>query len=844
MTAQHLWRGEWLDAGGADALRRKLETLPAALAPDLSQRPSLQVLLAAADALQRKLKTSSPAEPVRRELQVELQATGLSASEAEEVLRDIAEVLERSALEAKLLRELGSLDPFAPRRVKDETPVFEAWAPLGVLVHVAASNAPAVAPLSVLEGLLAGNINLLKTGSKNGLFPQKFLKALLAEAPGGALDRFVYVFEIPSAEKDLIALLLREADGIAAWGGDEATGAIRAMAPAGARVIEWGHRISFAYVSSGSLDNAEALDAIARDVCRIEQQACSSPQCICVDTEDRDALKRFAVGLAGTLGRVSPSIPRTEPGDAEAAEITTVRELADVGACLGEGEVLEAPDRSWRVLLNYSTGLSPSPLFRTVWVKPLPRVKILEALRPLRRYLQTVGLACRREELAELSRCLLCAGVTRVACPGAMLGSYPGEPHDGLYALERYCRRVAFMLDERVQGVANLAELGPYVPALPRPSVPVLDKAGFLARGGDLACAKLFVESGGSSGTPKLSGYSYLDYRVQMRAAADGLLAAGLDPARDRCMNLFAAGHLYGGFLSFFSILEHLGAVQFPMGMIDEYREVAAAIRQFNVNTILGMPGYLLRLFESEATVLGSYRGVKKIFYGGEHFNRTREEFLRREFGVEFIRSASYGSNDAGPLGHACPHCENGVHHLLSTQTLEILKTDRDEPVGPGETGRLVFSSRRHGTTDLLRYQIGDLGCWLGEPCPCGRTSPRFRLMGRLGDIFRIGTYFFNVRVFQQILSERTGYEGPLQLVLEERGRKEGIRACVQKGDRLESQALRTLLIAGIPELHDAVVNLDLLELELELIGEAEFKRSGTSGKISPVLDQRGEKKP
>jgi hypothetical protein len=41
-----------------------------------------------------------------------------------------------------------------------------------------------------------------------------------------------------------------------------------------------------------------------------------------------------------------------------------------------------------------------------------------------------------------------------------------------------------------------------------------------------------------------------------MELAAEGLYAAGLEPKNDRVMNLFYAGSLYGGFTSFFTILE------------------------------------------------------------------------------------------------------------------------------------------------------------------------------------------------------------------------------------------------------------------------------------------------
>ena len=74
--------------------------------------------------------------------------------------------------------------------------------------------------------------------------------------------------------------------------------------------------------------------------------------------------------------------------------------------------------------------------------------------------------------------------------------------------------------------------------------------------------------------------FTYDDYREQMRAGAEGLYAAGLDPLSDRCMNLFFSGGLYGGFLSIFSVLEELRAVQFPMAAVMDFPAVARADRR------------------------------------------------------------------------------------------------------------------------------------------------------------------------------------------------------------------------------------------------------------------------
>src|SRR4029077_15753354 len=103
----------------------------------------------------------------------------------------------------------------------------------------------------------------------------------------------------------------------------------------------------------------------------------------------------------------------------------------------------------------------------------------------------------------------------------------------------------------------------------------IMTKADFQAMKVDERHAQLYFKSGGSSGEPKLSVFTYDDYHEQMRAGAEGLYAAGLEPAKDRSMNLFFSGGLYGGFLRIFSVLEELRAIHFPMAAQTDLAMVA-----------------------------------------------------------------------------------------------------------------------------------------------------------------------------------------------------------------------------------------------------------------------------
>ncbi len=831
----HFWQGEWLDDEGLSA---RLEALRDWAQDAVRGSLDVAVLLEASDEYSRRLLRRQANFPELRAALLE--AGRLSADEAEAAIAEAARFLEREHLESKLTRELGTTSPFLPACVDYAQPVFEAWAPLGVLVHVAPSNAPAAGALSVVEGLLSGNVNILKTSGSEGLFAQNFLEGLLACDPTGTLKHFVAAARVPSRRRDWIEKLLSVADGVAAWGGEEALRALRRLAPPSARVIEWGHRISFIYLAKSAVADEKILEAAALETCRFEQQACSSPQCLYLDTGDWAEVERFAARFAPILDRVSRATPRAEPAPEEAAEVALVVELAREEACHGAARVIEAEDGGWRLLLDARPALTASPLYRTLWIKPLPRAKIGATLRPMRAYLQTAGLAAGLADAAELSGLLLKAGVTRVRRVGDMPGSYAGEAHDGVYALPRYARRVSVQLGEEAAGMASFADLSLLrAPAWAKPPR-VMTKADFQAAPVDARHARLFFKSGGSSGAPKLSVFAYEDYHAQMRAGAEGLFAAGLDPVKDRSMNLFFSGSLYGGFLSIFSVLEELKAVHFPMAAQTDLAMVAENIVANGVNVVLGMPSYVVQLFEQQKAVLGRYGGVEKIFYGGEHFNEAQRKYLRETFGVALIRSIGYGSVDAGPLGYQCRFCAGGEHHLHQRlQYLEILELDKDAPVAGENVGRLVFTSRARRGQKLERYDLGDVGQRLAAPCACGRAAPRFRLLGRSGDVFRIGTMFLNYGKFVAILGERLGHAGAVQLVLDHAGLKERITVRLSRESGTDPARARAALPEGDADLAEIVVHEDVLTLDVAAVAPEELEKTRGSGKLVRIVDRR-----
>ena len=80
--------------------------------------------------------------------------------------------------------------------------------------------------------------------------------------------------------------------------------------------------------------------------------------------------------------------------------------------------------------------------------------------------------------------------------------------------------------------------------------------------------------------------------------------------------------------------------------------------------------------------------------------------------------------------------CESGRLHVSpDAGYLEILRPDGD-PCEPGEVGEIVCTGLLRRYQPFVRYRIGDMGAWGGEPCPCGREMPVIQeIVGRKDDV-------------------------------------------------------------------------------------------------------------
>ncbi len=384
-----------------------------------------ELVIRACHTLSQEIRSGRHEALIRKALE------GPAAEQGERLIREkiagAADMLDEGWLRAKLELELGE-DLYSADRL-----------PLGVLFHIGAGNLEALSAYSVVEGLLAGNVNLLKLPEGEQGISSALLKRLVQICP--QMRPYIYVYSIPSSDVRRIKLLAELADGIVVWGGDGAVSAVRQLARPSAVLIEWRHKLSFAYVTEQGLkEEPDQLYSLARHMLDTDQLLCSSCQGIYLDTESGGRAKEFGREFLQILDAEAEKRPMRNQGF-RARNTLRVYSGSLEAAAFGRKEVFCG--RRASVTVMESPELEGSLMFGNCWVKRLPKKALLGVLRENSGILQTVGLVCGREEGAELSYLLRRAGAVRVCSPGEMSALSGPQPHDGEYPLRRYSKMCA-----------------------------------------------------------------------------------------------------------------------------------------------------------------------------------------------------------------------------------------------------------------------------------------------------------------------------------------------------------------------------------------------------------------
>ena len=207
-------------------------------------------------------------------------------------------------------------------------------------------------------------------------------------------------------------------------------------------MIEWGHKISFAYATKEGASE-DALEKLAAHICLTNQLFCSSCQGVFLDTDDMRNVYDFCEKFLPVFEKVCRENPFALGSVARLfsqAEVTLQnyhRRIENKNTA-----IRLFTDQNCSITAMPDSKLEPSVMYRNIWVKPLKRDDIIN-LRPYKGYLQTAALICAEREHTALAQKLLQTGVVKIS-DGFEMSNYAfGEAHDGAFPLRSYTKLVS-----------------------------------------------------------------------------------------------------------------------------------------------------------------------------------------------------------------------------------------------------------------------------------------------------------------------------------------------------------------------------------------------------------------
>jgi Acyl-CoA reductase (LuxC) len=363
--------------------------------------------------------------------------TGYSGPMVRKGLPGYLATFRRENLWRMLEAELGDpryLDGFQPRgRLGGRS---RAYGPR-LAAHVFAGNVPGLPAQSLVTALLAKAACLGKAASEEPLFPALFAASISEVDP--RLGACLAVTWWPGGTETLEAVAFGHADAVIAYGSEPTIGSIRGRVPPGTRFVAYNHKLSFGVIGREALTPERVAETAARaayDAAKYDQQGCLSPHLFYVECGGATTPRAFAAALAGAMAAAEQAMPRGRLTLDEAAAIREARTSGEVRALADDAVEVHASDggTAWTVIYDEDPAFVASCLNRTVRVKPVDDALVVpDLLGPVRRYLQTAGVALPESRLLALADRLGRLGLDRVCPLGQMPDPSPGWHHDGRY---------------------------------------------------------------------------------------------------------------------------------------------------------------------------------------------------------------------------------------------------------------------------------------------------------------------------------------------------------------------------------------------------------------------------
>ncbi|WP_148414069.1 phenylacetate--CoA ligase family protein [Haloferax sp. KTX1] len=283
------------------------------------------------------------------------------------------------------------------------------------------------------------------------------------------------------------------------------------------------------------------------------------------------------------------------------------------------------------------------------------------------------------------------------------------------------------------------------------------------------------MSSSGTTGEPTFFGLTSDDYDAWIEMAARSVYAAG---ARPDDVFLHAIGRtMVPGGLPYVEALQEIGATVVPAGDGSTERILKTADK-LNVDGLFSTASHFQYLIERAPEVTDRTVGelpVTKLIGGGEPgiANPDVRSQLHEAYDADRVSEVMGIGDIAAALSGECT-VENGMHFVGQEYVyLELIDVETGEPIDlePGAEGEVVYTPLGREATPLLRFRSGDYARIIDMGCECGRTSPRFQIIGRADDMLIYKAQNIYPAGIREVVGEIEGASPKMKVVLPHEGK-------------------------------------------------------------------------
>jgi phenylacetate-CoA ligase len=305
-----------------------------------------------------------------------------------------------------------------------------------------------------------------------------------------------------------------------------------------------------------------------------------------------------------------------------------------------------------------------------------------------------------------------------------------------------------------------------------------------------------FCATSGTTGLPVMFGYTFEDVRKLMPYQMSRLLRAAGVTRGERVYQGYGYGLWVGGVVMDWG-LNAYGCTNFGIGP-GRADAVVQWLRDHEYTACTMSPLWLMTLVNAAKEKGIDPKRDWKLrlgLFGGQSVSAAFRTELEAAMPAGFIAQNIYGSTESGGPNHgiSCPWSHDAdLMHLINEDTIltEIVDPETLEPVAPGETGEIVFTTLARQASPVVRWRTRDLVRLAEDPygCGCGRRGLPLigRIIGRTDDMLKIrGSMVFPSQIEDCIASLDATVNEAWQIYIdrEDRVLEEVVVAVERRGD-------------------------------------------------------------